>query len=289
MIVVTGATGKVGSEVVRQLAAAGERVRAFVRDPARAVSLGDRVEVARGDLGDAASVERAMQGADRAFLAVNSEARAVAWMKGAISAAERAGVRHVVRLSAMGASHDGPGALLRWHAEIEDALRGSKMTWTILRPGFFTQNFLGSAETIRTQGAFHGAYGDGGISPIDTRDIAAVAVKCLREPGHEGKTYELTGSESLTQGEMAARVSAILGRTIRYVDLSVEDFQRGLVAAGWPEPLARDFAMFCGWVKAQGKPAPVLATGADLLGRLRTFDEFVRDHASGFAPLPPTP
>jgi uncharacterized protein YbjT (DUF2867 family) len=144
------------------------------------------------------------------------------------------------------------------------------------------QNFLGSAETIRSHGAFYGAYGVGGTSPIDTRDIAAIAVKCLREPGHTAKIYELTGPESITQYEMAARTSAVLARAVHYVDLSVEDFQRALVGAGWPEPLARDFAMVCGWVRAQGKPAPVLPTGAELLGRLRKFDEFVRDHASRF-------
>lgn len=283
MIVVTGATGTVGSEVARQLAAAGERVRAFVRDPAKAAALAAAgVELARGDLGDADSIERAMRGADRAFLAVNSEPRAVAWMKAAIAAAARAGVRHAVRLSAMGASLDSPAALTRWHAEIEDALRASSIGWTILRPGFFMQNFLGSAETIRSQDAFYGAYGSGGTSPIDTRDLAAIAVKCLRESGHAGKIYELTGPESLTQSEMAARTSTVLGRTVRYVDLSVEDFQGALVGAGWPEPLARDFAGFCGWVRAHGKPAPVLPTGAALLGRLRSFDEFVRDHATRF-------
>ncbi len=287
MILVTGATGTVGSEVVRRLAAAGERVRAFVRNPAKAAALAaPGVEIVQGDLGDAASVDRAMAGADRAFLAVNSEPRAVAWMKSAIGAAARAGVQHVVRLSAMGASLDSPAALTRWHAEIEEALRASPMAWTIVRPGYFMQNFLGSAETIRSRAAFYGAYGSGGTSPIDTRDIAAVVVKCLRERGHESKVYELTGPESLTQAEMAARTSAVLGRTIRYVDLPVEEFQRGLVAAGWPDALARDFAGFSAWVRAQGKPAPVLPTGTDLLGRLRTFDEFVRDHASWFGPRP---
>ena len=94
-----------------------------------------------------------MAGADRAFLAVNSEPRAVEWMKSAIGAAARAGVQHVVRLSAMGASLDSPAALTRWHAEIEEALRASPMAWTIVRPGYFMQNFLGSAETIRSRAA----------------------------------------------------------------------------------------------------------------------------------------
>ena len=283
MILVTGATGKIGQEVVSRLAAKGERVRAFVRNPARGAALqGPNVELFQGDLDDPASIARALEGVDAVFLLSN--ANHVQELS-ALDQIARSSVKRVVNLSAMGASLESPLTIGRNHAQVEERLRSMPLTWTILRPGMFAQNLLQSADTIRSSGRIFGAYGTAKIAPIDVRDIADVAVAALTEDSHAGKTYALTGPELLDYPAMAAALSTAAGKPITYTEVPLDAVRDGLgkaVAAGHiPAWLADDL------VKMQSLSHDRVGEKTDdvarILGRpARPFSDFARDSAAAF-------
>lgn len=282
MILVTGATGKVGSEVARQLHARGVPVRALVRSPEKARELlPEGVELARGDLGDPASLDEAMRGVERLFLLSAPDPRQVEWERNAVEAARRAGVRHVVKLSVVGASEDSPVQLARWHRESEKEIAASGLAWTFVQPTFFAQNFLNFAESVRGEGVIHAAI-HGRASYVDVRDIAAVAVAALTEPGHEGKTYVVTGPEALSYEDAAERISAAVGKPVRYVEVPAEAVRGGMVAAGMPEWYADDLAALSEVIN-QGWAEGVSDAVATVAGRepIR-FERFARDHAAAF-------
>ncbi len=175
MILVTGGTGTVGSEVVKQLASLGTKFRVLARNPDKAIK-SPNVEVMRGDLADAVALGRALQGVDKLFLLTNSTPQTVELQSGVIAAARKAGVKHVVRLSVPGADLASPIQLARWHAQTDQELKKSGLAWTLLQPGYFMQNVLGSAATIKKDGAFYGCMGQGKAAVVDARDIAAADV-----------------------------------------------------------------------------------------------------------------
>jgi uncharacterized protein YbjT (DUF2867 family) len=208
LILVTGATGIVGSEIVKQLVEARQKVRVLVRDPAKALKFGTGIEVVKGDLSKPETLVAAFAGVDKVFVLSNGldlptlEANA-------FDAAKKAGVKHIVKLSGRHLDADflAGTVLAQWHSESERRLRTLGITWTILRPGVFASNFL--MWLVREQGAVFLPVGDGRDTPTDPRDIAAVAVKVLTTPGHEGKVYELTGPEFLSYAEMVQKMGAI--------------------------------------------------------------------------------
>ena len=284
MILVTGATGKVGQEVAKQLKAKGEPFRVLARSPGKARALlGGDVEVAAGDLGDPASLDAALAGADRLFLLPATDPRQREWELNAIDAAKRAGVKHVVKLSAIGASRDSPVVLARWHREVEEALEASGLAWTILQPTFFAQNFLNFAPSIQAQGVFHSSVA-GRASFVDVRDIAAVAVAALTEPGHEGKTYVITGPEAISYAEAAEKLSAATGRTVTYVQVPEDGVRQALAGAGLPDWYVDDLVALnriidAGWAEGVSDAVETVARKAPI-----SFDQFARDHAAAFAP-----
>jgi uncharacterized protein YbjT (DUF2867 family) len=234
MILVIGATGTNGREVVRRLAAAGHRVRALVRSPAKADGLQlSSVELVQGDLGDPASLDREFAGIRQVFVVTAVDQRAGEWFRNAFDAAKRAGKPHVVKFSGMGAG-TADSALLRQHGETDEMLQASGLPYTILRPNSFFQNMLGSAGTIKDHGAFYLPMRDGRQSLVDVRDIAAVAVKVLTETGHEGKVYEITGPGSLSYADVAATLSRVLGKPVKYVDVPPEAARDSMLKAGMP-------------------------------------------------------
>jgi uncharacterized protein YbjT (DUF2867 family) len=175
-VLVTGATGNVGSRVARELRNAGAPVRAFVRDERRAASVfGGGVELAPGDFSDAYSVRRALEGVDAVFLACSNDPRQVAYETGLIDAAAEAGVGRIVKLSALGAQAGSPLAFWDWHGKIEDHLRASGVPSVVLRPAFFMTNLLGTAEHVRRGGALFAPAAGARISMIDPEDVAAAA------------------------------------------------------------------------------------------------------------------
>jgi len=282
VILVTGATGNTGSELVRLLAEAGAPARALVRSPEKAASI-ERLglEAALGDFEQPDTLDAAMAGCDHLFLLSPPNPHQPEQERNAIDAAKRAGVGHVVALSVLGSSPDASVAFGRWHGEIDRHLAESGLPHTLLLPSGFMQSFLASAQTVAEQGALYGMTGDTRTSYIDTRDVAAVAARVLTSPGHEGKAYALTGPEALSGDEVAERLSAATGRQVRYVDVPPDTF-RALAGAGLPGWLV-DRLIELNTMMAAGHAAGVTDEVATLLGRQpRTFEQFAAEHRAAF-------
>ena len=243
-IVVTGATGNVGSILIPKLIAMGATVRALVRDESKAQGLRDAgAEVVSGDLDKPETLEAAFSGVNKVFLITPPNPNQVAQARNGIAAAKRAGGPHIVRLSAH-AVKDMPGALPRvsaQHGEIDTELKASGLPYTILRPHNFMQNTLMAANTVALgcpgckQGMVFMPMKEGRLGMIDVRDIVDVAAKVLTEDGHEGKTYGLTGPASISFHDVAAALSKALGKEVVYVDVPLETARAAMVGMGLPE------------------------------------------------------
>ncbi|GJF30456.1 nucleotide-diphosphate-sugar epimerase [Kitasatospora sp. NE20-6] len=212
MILVTGATGNIGRELVRELDAKGAGVRILVRARARAAALPERAERAVGDLDAPATLTSAFSGVDKLFLL--TPGIGTAHTAHAVSAARAAGVGHIVHLSSINVIGDPMPAMGRWHHEREEIVRACGIPATILRPGGFMTNALEWAPTIREEGYVLDPVGPGRHAPIDPADIAAVAALALTQDGHQGKQYVLTGDQSLTVTEQVRIIAAAIGRDI---------------------------------------------------------------------------
>jgi uncharacterized protein YbjT (DUF2867 family) len=239
VILVIGATGTVGREVVGQLAAAGERPRILVREPTRAGQWGgEHVDPVGGDLDRPESIDAALAGVDRLFLLTTQSAHQPRWERDVIHAAARLGVERLVKLSVFRADEHSPLQIARQHWHAEQELLQSGLAATILRPVFFMQNLL-----AMTRGdAIATAAGDGRIAMIDARDIAATAVAALTSPGHAGKTYTLTGPEAVSFDDAARTLSQQTGSRISHVRVSPDAVRSALEAAGVVPWFARDMA-----------------------------------------------
>jgi (4-alkanoyl-5-oxo-2,5-dihydrofuran-3-yl)methyl phosphate reductase len=279
MILVTGASGTVGSEVVRQLAAAGQKVRAMVRDPKK-VSFGPGVEVVRGDFSQPETLSAAVQGVEKVF-SLASGPEVIAQEPNLYAAAKRAGVKHIVKLSVMGADFEPGIALGRWHRASEKQLEASGVAWTILRPAGFMSNAFQWLGSIKGQGAIYAPTGQGKQGLIDPRDIAAVAVKALTTPGHEGQAYPLA-NEALTTGEQAALLSEAIGKPVQYVDVPEEAARQGMSQAGMPPVLVDAVLEFMGLIKA-GYAGATTDAFTKITGQPpRTFAAWARENAPAF-------
>ncbi len=282
MILVTGATGNVGGELVRLLIARGASVRVLARDPAKVQVPG--AEVMEGDLSRPETLGSVLEGVDHVFLLTPFVLDQYTLQANVIEAAKDAGGIHVVKMGAVGSSLDSPFAAGRQFARADELLRNSGLDWTILHPHAFMQNLLASAGSINGEGAIYGCTGEGRIGTVDTRDIAAVAAVALTEPGHAGQTYTLTGPESVSYPEMAARLSAVLGREIRYVDVPPDAYRDSLLGFGMPEPLADDIVLLYGSIFRDGGGDLVTTAVPDVTGQpARSFDDFARDNVAAFA------
>lgn len=282
MILVTGATGQIGGAVLAVLVRQGRRLRALVRDPARAV-LPAGVEVVRGDYDDAASLEPAFDGVAVLLLTGRDNPQAVAQGLRVLAAARQAGVRHVVRLSALGARADSPIALMREHAEVDAALRTSGMAWTLIQPHLYLQNLLRAADAVRRDGVLAAPMGQHALPLVDTRDVAAAAAAILRDAGtHAGRTHVLTGPAQVDYAEVAATLGRAAGRAVSYEAVSPSRFEQRLRAAGMPDWRAFDLAHIASaYTEADHAVRPDLG---ELLGRApRTLARFAADHADVFS------
>ncbi|GAA0361888.1 NAD(P)H-binding protein [Microbispora corallina] len=237
MILVTGATGRIGRELTSELDARNATFRILVRDPARAAGLPASAERVVGDLDDPATLAPAFDGIDRLFLLTPGIGTDQAG--NAITAARAVRVRRIVLLSSIWVSGDPVPAMGRWHHQREHLLRMSGIPATILRPGGFTTNALEWVPSIKNEGFVLDATGPGRSAPIDPADIAAVAGLVLTQDGHDGQTYTLTGDEALTIAEQVAIIADTIGRDIEVrAAASPEEIVRSRYPNGAPKPLA---------------------------------------------------
>jgi uncharacterized protein YbjT (DUF2867 family) len=279
MILVTGATGTVGREVVAQLLAAGEKVRAMTRNPK--AKLDPRVEVARGNFDDPASLADAVRGVDRVF-SLTLGPQSGLHERNLAQAAKTAGVRHIVKLSAMGGDGETKNDIRKWHDEGEQAIRETGIPLTVLYPGAFMSNAFHWRESIRATGKVFSNYGEGKLPPVHPRDIAAVAVRALTSDGHEGKSYAITGPEALTVGEQVKILSSAVGKPIEYVPVPDEVVRAGMEKAGLPSPLIDALLPFAAFIRS-GKASQVFPTVEEVVGRPPfTFNDWARENAAAF-------
>ncbi|MEW1777140.1 SDR family NAD(P)-dependent oxidoreductase [Streptomyces sp. NPDC086777] len=282
MILVTGATGTIGRDVVRQLAERGAKVRALTRDPARA-TVPAGVEVVRGDHTDPASLEAALAGATAAFLL--RPAGPDAGQDAALVAAARdAGVARLVKLSAITTGDAGSGPAAQWHVAGERAVRESGLAWTVLRPSSFASNTLTWSQALRAGEPVPNMTGDGASGVIDPRDIAEVAVRALLDAGHSGRTYTLTGPEAVTVPGQAAVLAEVLGRPVPTRDLSPDE-TRDFLRTAWGMAGTQAEGVLTGlaFVRSGGN-AVVTEDVREVLGRpARTYREWAEDHRDAFA------
>jgi uncharacterized protein YbjT (DUF2867 family) len=233
------------------------------------------------DLHKPKSLPPALEGAEVVFLVSPAEPDLAQTHGHIFDAAREAGVRRIVRVSALGADPSSPSRLLRWHGETEKRLEAWGPGWTHLRPHFFMQNFLTfHGESIRSQGAFYMPLGKARISPIDTRDLAEVAVRALRDEAHVGKAWDLAGPEVLSMEEAARILAAETRCPVQFVDVSPEAARAGMLHAGVAEWLADGLLELYGaW---RGGSGAVMTTALlEILGNPgRTFSRFARDHAA---------
>lgn len=279
MIAVTGATGTIGSELLRILSERGARVRALTRRPEGREGP-EGVVWARADLAGREGLLAAFEGAERLFLLTGNDERMVRFQKNALAAAPTAGVRHVVKLSALGATDHSKSVIGLWHYNVERELRESGLAWTILRPHHFTQNLLGPMVFDREAGRVYSASGEGRIPFLDTRDIAEAAAVVLTEDGHEGEVYTLTGPEARSYREATEVLSRVLDRPLEYVPQSVDEAWARRRAAGQPPWLAAAQLAIALYQRAGGPTARTTDTVERLTGRpARTLEAFAEDHA----------
>ncbi len=255
----------------------------MVRDPQRAGAIqGPGVELVVGDVEKPETWNAALQGVDKVFL-LSPEGPQMAELHGKFAdAAKRAGVGHLVRMSILVSNPDSPLAIGKWHGEADQNVANSGVPHIIIRPAYFMQNVIGSARMIASDGVFPGAMGDGKVGVIDTRDIGNVAATVLTSADHEGKTYPLTGPEALSMSELAGKLSAVLGKEVKYANVSQDDAKAGMMAMGMPDWMAD------GWVAmsmmiASGAANMVTPMVKGINGEEpRSFDQFARDYASAF-------
>jgi uncharacterized protein YbjT (DUF2867 family) len=291
MILVTGATGLNGGELVRLLSTRDVQVRALVRSATRAEALSalPHVEIVEGDMARPETLSGALRGVDRAMLISSSDPAMLEVQSTFIDAAARAGVKHVVKLSGIMPELDSPFRFARMHGEIELKLERSGMAFTHLRAGEFMHSYFRQVPAIVAKAALFLPMEDARIASIDVGDIAEAAATVLTEPGHEGKIYPLTGPEALTMGEVADKLSTATGKTIRYVNISPEEATRARLAAGMPQYTADALdELFA--ERRKGKEAQVSPVIETLIGRRPTsFDEFAARNAAIFRGEKPAP
>ncbi len=234
-ILITGATGKTGLVLVEQLADRKAPFRALVRSVLKEPIVKKWTsDVVTGDYGDKGAMERAFDGIEKVYLLSPPSEDQSKIQTDLVDIAKKKGVKHIVKLSALGASIDSPVGLLRSHAEIEEYIKKSGMAWTFLRPHFFMDNLLMNAESVNKDGAIYSPLGDAAISPISIHDIAEVAAEILTGTGHEGKIYTLTGPESLGYWDVASTLGRVIGRTVIYVPTTFDAARQGMLQTGMP-------------------------------------------------------
>jgi uncharacterized protein YbjT (DUF2867 family) len=280
MILITGASGNVGREVLKQALAVGLKIRATFQSPDVAAKAPAGLEGVIMDYAKPETIRPALRGVEKIFLVGPPVRNLPALEANFVKEVRAAGRQHIVKLSALGGRQS---MFPSGHRDSEENIEASGLPYTFLRPNGFMQNLVNyNAGTIRSQNAFYGCQGNGAVSVVDIRDIAAVAVIVLAATGHEGKSYSLTGSEALSNWHVAEKISRVAGRKISYVDLPPAEFKKAILSAGIPEWSA-DALLDLQRLYREGKATPVSDDLERLTGRKPiAFDQFAHDYAFAF-------
>ncbi len=242
-ILVTGATGTIGSFVVDFLKEKNADFIAMVRNEQKRQPFKNKgIKSVVADFDSPKLLEEALKGIQKVFLLSVTSPDAPRLQATLIQKAKEAGVKHIVKVSVRGADKNADFNIGKWHGESEEMIKESGIAWTFLQPHSFLQNLLFDAESIREKGKIFSMQGDGKIPMVDARDIAAVAVKVLLDPGYENKSYVLTGPVSISYHDIAYEFSVALNREIEYVKQTPEEGHAAMLAAGMPSWLANDMA-----------------------------------------------
>jgi uncharacterized protein YbjT (DUF2867 family) len=235
MILITGASGNVGKAMLHEVARKEPRFRGMYRSKEEAAKAPAGCEAVLADFSDKASLRKAMDGVAAVYVVCSPIPQLVELESNVIDACKESGVKHVVLNSALGAGDYGK-SFPSWHRKVEEKLKSTGLSYTILQPNGFMQNIVAFyAPSIRKEGAFYQAMGDAKVSHIDIGDVAVVAVKSLYAGEHAGKTYELLGPEAVSNEELAKRISKVAGRTVRFVDIPESAQRDAMLGLGMPE------------------------------------------------------
>jgi uncharacterized protein YbjT (DUF2867 family) len=282
MILVTGATGNIGKELIPLLLGNGQSIRVLVRDPRKVAHLDACIERIVGDLDKPETLAAAVKGVERIYLMTYETRQDINMLE----AAKRAGVRYIVKLSTLEAT-DHKIQVGKWHYQREELIRAAGLDWTFLRPGMFMSNSIEWwSDSIKGQGSvFFPGGRKGEVAPIDPRDVARVAAVALTQPGHSGQAYELTGSELFTIGEMVQVISKVLGKSVQYVDIPPIAAKLFMLKSGMDKTLVNALMeMLASLRKNEG--AIVTATVQQVTGQPpRTFEAWCREHIKAFQVL----
>ena len=283
MILVTGATGTIGRELVAQLLADNIKFRVLVRDPAKVAHLQGKAEIVQGDLEKPETLAPAVAGVDHIFLlTVDQDTSSDANL---LNAAKAAGAKHVVKLSTNFVGNKVLGGVGTWHQEKEEFVKASGLAWTMLRPGAFSSNSLGWVGSIKARGAVFTSAGHSKGTAIDPYDIAAVAKVCLTQPGHEGKAYDLTGPELLTVRDQVAILSGVLGREIQVIDVTVDEAMQSMARVRVMGPrLAQGMREMMTIIHDGGYERPLTEDVLKVTGKApRSYKDWCEAHKGAFA------
>ena len=285
MILVTGATGTVGSEVLASLlpVQAG-RVRALTRNLDAVFPTG--VEKVVGDLASS-DLSVFLDGVEAVFLLTDGP-RIAALDRRLAAAAARAGVQRIVKLSALSVGHGSADPITTWHRAGEDAIRETGLGWTFLRPTAFMSNALNWASTVATHSVVHAPFADGRAAVVDPADIGAVAAACLTEHGQDQRVYELTGPEPLTPPEQVAILGRVLGRALSYVEADPADVMQQMTSYGMPADLARAVVELLRASQEPFNSEPTPDTTAVTGRPARSFADWADAHRAAFLNAPTT-
>jgi uncharacterized protein YbjT (DUF2867 family) len=282
MILITGASGSVGKAVLQEAVRKESKVRAMYRSKEEAAKASSGWEAVLADYSDKQSLRKALDRVTSVYVVCSPIPQLVELESSMLDACKESGVKHVVLNSALGARDYGK-SFPSWHRKVEDKLKATGMSFTILRPNGFLQNIVTyNAPSIRTQGAFYAAMGNAKVSYLDVGDIAVAAVKALQAGAHAGKTYELNGPEAISNQELAKRISSITGRTVSYVDIPEAAQREAMLGLGMPEWQVTALLELQQYYK-QGGGAKTDGLLQELIGRTPvTLDQYLAANAREF-------
>lgn len=289
MYLVTGASGTMGKAVLAEVAKSGAEHRAMYRSTTEAAKAPAGTSTVIADFSKKETLPPALAGVHSVYLVCSPIPQLIELEWNMIDACVAADVGHIVLASAMGA-REWRKSFPSWHRRVEDKLKSTKISYTILRPNSFHQNVLNyHAASIRSQGIFHSSMGNAGVSFLDARDIAVVAAKSLSGNEHSGQTYELNGPEALSYSELAEKIAKHSGRDVQYVDIPAEKQRQALLDRGLPEWHA-DAVLDLQAYYLKGKGGKIDGQLEQLIGRPPiTMDQFLAEFANAFRLEPEAP